>query len=81
MKNERLANMRFKVEGHTDAQGSEQHNIKLSQNRADAVIAYLTVKGVEGDRLTGEGKGFSELLIPDKPKASENRRVRITAQP
>ena len=75
MKNERLANMKFKVEGHTDAQGSEQHNMKLSQNRADAVISYLTVKGVETDRLTGEGKGFSELLIPEKPKASENRRV------
>jgi outer membrane protein OmpA-like peptidoglycan-associated protein len=55
--------------------------MKLSQNRADAVISYLTVKGVEGDRLTGEGKGFSELLIPEKPKASENRRVRITTQP
>ncbi len=81
MKNERLANMRFKVEGHTDAQGSEQHNMKLRQHRADAVITYWTIKGVEGDRLTGEGKGFSELLIPEKPKASENRRVKITTQP
>ena len=81
MKNERLANMKFKVEGHTDKQGSEQHNMKLSQNRADSVISYITSNGVESDRLTGEGKGFSELLLPEKPKASENRRVRITTQP
>ena len=81
MKNERLANVKFKVEGHTDAQGSAQHNLKLSQGRADSVIVYLTSKGVESDRLTGEGKGFSEVLVPEKPKAAENRRVRITAQP
>ena len=81
MKNERLANIKFKVEGHTDKQGSEEHNMKLSQNRADSVISYLTSKGVESDRLTGEGKGFSELLLPKKPEAAENRRVRITTQP
>jgi outer membrane protein OmpA-like peptidoglycan-associated protein len=81
MKNERLATLNFKIEGHTDAQGSEQHNMKLSQNRADSVISYLISKGVESNRLTGEGKGFKELLLPEKPKAAENRRVRITTQP
>lgn len=81
MKNDRLASMRFKVEGHTDAQGSEQHNLKLSQSRAESVMSYLTTKGVDQARLSGEGKGFSELLLPEKPKAAENRRVRITTQP
>jgi outer membrane protein OmpA-like peptidoglycan-associated protein len=81
MKNDRLAAIKFKVEGHTDAQGSEQHNLKLSQSRADSVMAYLTSQGVEKERLTGEGKGFSELLLPEKPKAGENRRVRISTQP
>jgi outer membrane protein OmpA-like peptidoglycan-associated protein len=81
MKNDRLAAVKFKVEGHTDAQGSEQHNLKLSQSRADSVMAYLTSQGVDKERLTGEGKGFSDLLMPEKPKAAENRRVRITTQP
>ena len=81
MKNDRLAAIKFKVEGHTDALGSEQHNLKLSQSRAESVIAYLTAKGVGKDRLTGEGKGFSELLTPENPKAADNRRVRIIAQP
>ena len=81
MKNDRLAAIKFKVEGHTDAQGSEQHNLKLSQSRADSVMAYLTSQGVDRERLKGEGKGFSDLLMPEKPKAAENRRVRITTQP
>jgi outer membrane protein OmpA-like peptidoglycan-associated protein len=81
MKNDRLAAIKFKVEGHTDAQGSEQHNLKLSQSRAESVMAYLTSQGVDKERLTGEGKGFSDLLLPEKPKAAENRRVRITTQP
>ena len=81
MKNDRLAAIKFKVEGHTDAQGSEQHNLKLSQSRAESVMAYLTSQGVDKERLSGEGKGFSDLLLPEKPKAAENRRVRITTQP
>lgn len=81
MKNERLASMRFKVEGHTDAQGTEDYNRKLSLERAQSVLAYLTAQGIDKDRLTEEGKGFSELLLPEKPKAPENRRVRITTQP
>ena len=81
MKNDRLAAVKFKVEGHTDALGSEQYNLKLSQSRAESVLAYLTAKGVHKDRLKGEGKGFSELLTPDNPKAADNRRVRIIAQP
>lgn len=81
MKNERLMHVKFKLEGHTDAQGSEAYNLQLSQSRADAVLAYLSAKGVDQLKLSTEGKGFSDLLFPDKPFAAENRRVRITAQP
>jgi outer membrane protein OmpA-like peptidoglycan-associated protein len=81
MQSDRLMNIKFKVEGHTDAQGSQEHNLKLSQSRADSVIAYMSGQGIDKERLAGEGKGFTELLLPDKPKAAENRRVRITTQP
>ena len=81
MTNERLSAIRFKVEGHTDAQGTAQQNLRLSLNRAETVSAYLADRGVAKDRLSVEGKGFSELLMPDKPRAAENRRVRITTQP
>jgi hypothetical protein len=36
---------------------------------------------MDREHLTVEGKGFSELLIADNPKATENRHVRISTQP
>ena len=78
MKNDRLMSVRFKVEGHTDAKGSESYNQNLSTRRAESVVNYMAEKGIEKERMEGIGKGFSDLLYPDKPQAMENRRVRIT---
>jgi outer membrane protein OmpA-like peptidoglycan-associated protein len=78
MKNDRLMSVRFKVEGHTDAKGSEAYNQNLSMRRAESVVNYMADKGIEKERMEGIGKGFSDLLYPDKPQAMENRRVRIT---
>jgi len=38
----------------------------------------MASQGIDRDRVEAVGKGFSELLYPDKPHAIENRRVRIT---
>jgi outer membrane protein OmpA-like peptidoglycan-associated protein len=81
MKSERLQAVIFKVEGHTDAKGKAEYNRELSERRAMSVQKYLVSLGVGADRLQAEGKGFSELLLPDSPLASDNRRVRITLQP
>ncbi len=78
MKTDRLMNMRFKIEGHTDAKGSESYNQNLSMRRAESVVIYMADKGIGKDRMESIGKGFSDLLYPDKPQAMENRRVRIT---
>jgi outer membrane protein OmpA-like peptidoglycan-associated protein len=78
MKTDRLMSLRFKVEGHTDAKGSEAYNQNLSMRRAESVVSYMADNGIDKRRLEGIGKGFSELLYPDKPQAMENRRVRIT---
>ena len=53
-----------RVEGHTDNEGSEDYNLKLSEDRAKAVMDYLVSKNVHEERLTYKGYGFS------KPKAS-----------
>ena len=79
MKSDRLMGIRFNVEGHTDAKGTETYNMSLSNRRAQSVVKFLVNAGVEQDRLMGIGKGFSDLLYPDKPQAPENRRVRISA--
>jgi len=81
MRSERLSSLRFRVEGHTDARGSAAYNLRLSQRRAEAVIAHLSAAGVDRARLAAEGRGASELLRPDQPNAVENRRVRVTTAP
>lgn len=81
MNSERLGSLKFKVEGHTDAKGKPEYNQELSARRAAAVQAYLVSQSVSADRLQAEGKGASELLTPEKPQASENRRVRISLVP
>lgn len=74
---ERLSASRFRVEGHTDAQGSAAYNRALSHKRAQAVAAYLTAHGVDAQRVLPVGRGFEALLLKDQPYAAENRRVRI----
>ena len=81
MSSERLAALHFLVEGHTDAKGKADYNLQLSNRRAQAVVDYLTQVQVSPLRLQAQGKGATELLIPERPLASENRRVRITVQP
>jgi outer membrane protein OmpA-like peptidoglycan-associated protein len=51
------------VEGHTDSVGSESNNMKLSQDRANAVRSFLVSKGLPSDKLSAVGKGGSANAI------------------
>ena len=77
LKTERLATLKFQIEGHTDAQGTAAYNDALSSRRAATVVGFLTQSGVETERLQSVGKGFRDLLEPEDPKSAKNRRVRI----
>ena len=69
----------FIVEGYTDGVGSSTYNLRLSGQRAAAVLNYLATNGgVTKARLKAVGKGSNDLYVPDKPDAAENRRVRIS---
>lgn len=72
-----LLDSRFAIEGHTDAKGSADYNLKLSQQRSQAVREFLRARGVSEARLQAVGKGASELANSAQPLAAENRRVRI----
>ena len=68
---------RFRVEGHTDAKGAADYNLRLSQQRADEVRRYLIAHGVTGARLDAVGRGALDPATPATPQAAQNRRVRI----
>jgi outer membrane protein OmpA-like peptidoglycan-associated protein len=77
------AGFAIEVGGHTDVQGPESLNTPLSQARAEAVVAYLTGKGVGAAQLTAKGYGESQPLDPAMNSAAhaKNRRTefKITA--
>jgi outer membrane protein OmpA-like peptidoglycan-associated protein len=65
------------VEGHTDALGSDEYNVRLSERRAVAVARYLVVRhGVAPERLRVAGRGKSEPLMEDRYDP-RNRRVQF----
>jgi OmpA-OmpF porin, OOP family len=69
--------LKVEIGGHTDAQGSDAANQRLSQRRADAVRQYLIDKGVAAGRLTAKGYGEAQPVASNDTPAgrAENRRV------
>jgi len=79
LNSEELAPYSFVIDGHTDALGTEEYNLELSQQRALSVGNYLYANfGVDAARLVLNGKGEYELYDTDQPESALNRRVQIT---
>ena len=72
-----LAGARLTLEGHTDATGTTGYNLRLSQQRAEAVVSYLIRRGVARDRLRPAGFGERRLLSQYAPTDDRQRRVEI----
>lgn len=70
------------VEGHTDSQGTDDHNRDLSQRRADAVRTYLVGRGYAADRIVAQGLGEGRPVADNDTTEgrSNNRRVEIIIQ-
>jgi outer membrane protein OmpA-like peptidoglycan-associated protein len=68
---------KIQVEGHTDSDGKDDANLKLSQDRVDAVVKYLVGKGVAAERLVAKGFGETKPVGDNATKEGKeaNRRV------
>ena len=71
--------LRIAIAGHTDAQASDTYNAELSKRRAQAVMAWLTARGIVASRLTAQGFGESQPVADNASAAGRalNRRVEI----
>lgn len=71
--------IRLDVTGYTDNVGDAQSNLKLSQDRADAVKAYLVNKGVAADRISTKGFGENNPIADNATSEgrAKNRRVEV----
>lgn len=67
------------VAGYTDNTGDAQKNVKLSQDRANAVKAYLVSKGVAADRISSSGHGADSPVADNATSEgrAKNRRVEV----
>lgn len=71
------------VEGHTDSDGADDYNLKLSQDRANSVSSYLQSRGVNNQRIVAIGFGESRPIAPNTTPdgKQQNRRVELKLQP
>jgi outer membrane protein OmpA-like peptidoglycan-associated protein len=67
----------IEISAHTDSKGSDDYNLKLSDNRAASCRAYLVSKGIAADRVTSKGYGESKPQVDNDTDEHRqiNRRV------
>jgi outer membrane protein OmpA-like peptidoglycan-associated protein len=65
---------KVKIAGHTDEIGTEEHNQILSEKRALSVKLFLIQQGIQSERITFQGYGYSKSKLVDK---SLKRRIEI----
>lgn len=76
----KLPEAQLKIVGHTDDRGDDAHNQALSQQRAEAVKAYLVEKGVAAERMTAEGAGETQPIADNNTAEGQFKNRRIEFQ-
>lgn len=67
------------IEGHTDNTGNSEHNKKLSLDRVNTLVSYLTINGIDTSRLETKAMGDKKPLKPNdfEENKSLNRRIEL----
>lgn len=70
----------IEISGHTDSDGEERYNRRLSDERADSVVRYLANAGIERERMVARGYGETRPVAPNTTAANKrlNRRIEFT---
>lgn len=68
---------RLRVEGHSDDVGGEAENVRLSRDRAQAVVDYLVQQGIDPGRLSAEGYGASRPIAPNLTRRGREQNHRV----
>ena len=72
-----VANSKWEVAGYTSSVGTAAHNLRLSQQRANAVKTYLVSKGVAASALTAVGYGAQHPVATNKTAAGRAQNMRV----
>jgi OOP family OmpA-OmpF porin len=68
------------LEGHTDAEGSDEYNLNLSKKRAESIKKYLVDKfGISASRISTKGFGESQPVTTNKTKEGRQQNRRVVA--
>ena len=70
--------IRIELSSHTDSRSSDDYNLILSQQRAQAAVDYLVSQGITPDRLVAKGYGETQLLISNAQTEEEHQTNRRT---
>jgi outer membrane protein OmpA-like peptidoglycan-associated protein len=74
---QRFAGRNIEVDGHTDAQGSDAYNDRLSVRRAEAVKQWLADHGITAGRIATHGYGETEPVASNAGEAGRQRNRRV----
>jgi OOP family OmpA-OmpF porin len=70
-------NLRAEIAGHTDSSGEDAYNLRLSQERAESVLQFLTSQGIERNRLVARGYGETQPVADNVTPAGRERNRRV----
>ncbi|MDQ3049476.1 MAG: OmpA family protein, partial [Bacteroidota bacterium] len=69
--------LNIEISGHTDNEGEDTFNLKLSEDRAKNVVTFMIANGINKDRLSYKGFGETRPLVTNDTSANrmKNRRI------
>ncbi len=71
------SDLRIKITGHTDADGSETYNDKLSKRRSEAIILFFEANGLKRDRIVTDYKGEKKPVDSNKTEDGKRKNRRV----